>query len=162
MWATNPLFSIARYYSSSASRCSAIRNSSWQQTSKKEPCVVNTFPLLAAFLSFHSASSFLLLILGGCHLSGSPFESQSLSPPLYDYWKLYGDSASALPGVADAIGWLALHPHSWLAAGSNVRFNQLGGSVCRSVCSDVSLPSLCLSLSVPLLHLLGLANRLLC
>lgn len=113
-------------------------------------CACASFCLHALPLSLFSLSltpfcRFLSLIFCESHLSSSPFLSVSLSfsLPLYDYWKLYGDSARAPRRAADAIGWLALHPHSWLAAGLNVRFNQLGGSVCRSVCSDVSLLSLC-------------------
>lgn len=125
------------------------------------------FCLFAAGLIILSALSFplqsFLSSFSDSHLSSLPFPlslslSRLFSLPLYDQWKLYGDSASAQQRVADAIGWLALHPHSWLAAGLSVGFNQLGGSVCRSVCSDVS----CLSRSVPLLHHLGLVNRLLC
>lgn len=106
------------------------------------------FLFLPLSLTISRLCLFLWFSFCDSHLSGSLFLSLSLSfsLPLYDYWKLYGDSARAPRRAADAIGWLALHPHSWLAAGLNIGFNQLGGSVCRSVYSDASRLSLSPSL----------------
>lgn len=137
IWAINPLFSISQYYTSSVSGCCTMGHWGWEQVWNFCPFEPR-FPLSISH-TLTPFCLFLLLIFSASHLSPFLPPSCSFSLPLYDYWKLYRDSARALRRVANAIGWLALHPHSRLAAGFNVGFNQLGGSVCRSVCSDVSL-----------------------
>lgn len=90
-------------------------------------------------LHWHFFPSLLFVWLtlrgGGILLSSASFSQSGLVRLLKTVWR----QARAAQWGWDAIGRLALLPRAWLAAGSHVGFNQLCGSVCRSVCSDVSI-----------------------
>lgn len=94
----------------------------------------HTFPPIDFFSSLYF---FVWLILrgGGTLFSSASFSQSGLVRLLKTVWR---QSRAAQRGW-NAIGRFALLPRVWLAAGFHVGFNQLCGSVCRSVCSDVSI-----------------------